>query len=54
MLPDVLVYVERYHWTLTTVSALALCCGFALLAIAVPQMPLLARDRRRVLCVNGI
>ena len=38
-----LVYEERYRWTLTTVRALTLCCGFVLLAIAVPQMPLLVR-----------
>jgi hypothetical protein len=39
MLPDALVYEERYRWTRTTVYALALCGGFVLLAIAVPQMP---------------
>jgi hypothetical protein len=40
MLPDALVYEERYRWTRTSVTALALCSAFVLVAIAVPQMPL--------------
>jgi hypothetical protein len=43
MLPDVPIYEERYHWTRTSVFALAGCCGFVVLGIAVPQMPLYLR-----------
>ncbi len=32
MLPDALVYEERYRWTRTAVSVLAACCGFVLYA----------------------
>lgn len=41
--PDPVVYEERYRWTRTSVTALALCSAFVLAAIAVTQMPLLLR-----------
>lgn len=40
MLPDALVYEERYHWTRTSVSALAGCSFFVLFGILIPQIPL--------------
>lgn len=43
MMPDALVYEERYRWTRTAVYALAACCGFMVFAIAAPQVPLLVR-----------
>jgi hypothetical protein len=43
MVPDVLVYEERYHWTRTSVFALALCSVVVLLGLAVPELPLVLR-----------
>lgn len=43
MLPDALVYEERYRWTWTPVSALALSTACVLAGIALHQLPLTLR-----------
>ena len=43
MLPDAVIYEERYRWTRPSATALALCSALVLLAIAVSQIPLLLR-----------
>ena len=53
MLPDALVYEERFRWTRTSVTALALCSAFVLVAIAVPHMPLPLRVVIIACCAYG-
>lgn len=53
VLPDALVYEERFRWTRTSVTALALCSGFVLVAIATPHMPLPLRVVTVACCAYG-